>query len=67
MVESLQTSAQLTTVVEVDVTNIARLRDRAKAAFEAREGVKLTFLQFFAQATIEALKVHPKLNAVIDS
>ena len=66
MVESLQTSAQLTTVVEADVTNIARLRDRAKAAFEAREGVKLTFLPFFAQATVEALKIHPKLNAVIN-
>ena len=67
MVESLQTSAQLTTVVEADVTNIARLRDRAKAAFEAREGVKLTFLPFFAQATVEALKIHPKLNAVINA
>jgi 2-oxoglutarate dehydrogenase E2 component (dihydrolipoamide succinyltransferase) len=67
MVESLQTSAQLTTVVEVDVTNIARLRERAKADFEAREGVKLTFLPFFAQATVEALKVHPKLNSVIDA
>jgi pyruvate dehydrogenase E2 component (dihydrolipoamide acetyltransferase) len=67
MVESLQTSAQLTTVVEADVTNIARLRDRAKAAFEAREGVKLTFLPFFAQAAVEALKVHPKLNALIDT
>ncbi len=67
MVESLQTSAQLTTVVEVDVTNIARLRDRAKAAFEAREGVKLTFLPFFAQATVEALKIHPKLNSVINA
>ena len=66
MVESLQTSAQLTTVVEADVTAIARLRDRAKAAFEAREGVKLSFLPFFALATVEALKVHPKLNAVID-
>jgi 2-oxoglutarate dehydrogenase E2 component (dihydrolipoamide succinyltransferase) len=66
MVESLQTSAQLTTVVEADVTRIARLRDRAKGAFEAREGVKLTFLPFFAQAAVEALKVHPKLNAVID-
>ena len=66
MVESLQNSAQLTTVVEADVTNIARLRDRAKAAFEAREGVKLTFLPFFAQATVEALKIHPKLNAVIN-
>ena len=60
MVESLQTSAQLTTVVEADVTAIARLRDRAKAAFEAREGVKLSFLPFFALATVEALKVHPQ-------
>jgi len=67
MVESLQTSAQLTTVVEADVTSIARLRERAKAAFEAREGVKLSFLPFFALATVEALKVHPKLNAVIDT
>ena len=41
--------------------------DRAKAAFEAREGVKLSFLPFFALATVEALKVHPKLNAVIDT
>ncbi len=67
MVESLQTSAQLTTVVEADVTAIARLRDRAKAGFEAREGVKLSFLPFFALAVVEALKVHPKLNAVIDT
>ena len=67
MVESLQTSAQLTTVVEADVTNIARLRERAKAAFQTREGVKLTFLPFFAQATVEALKVHPGLNAVLNS
>ena len=67
MVESLQTSAQLTTVVEADVTAIARLRGRAKAAFEAREGVKLSFLPFFALATVEALKVHPRLNAIIDT
>ncbi len=67
MVESLQTSAQLTTVVEADVTAIARLRDRIKSAFEAREGVKLSFLPFFALATVEALKAHPKLNAVIDT
>jgi pyruvate dehydrogenase E2 component (dihydrolipoamide acetyltransferase) len=67
MVESLQVSAQLTTVIEADVTNIARLRDRARADFESREGVKLTFLPFFALATVEALKAHPKLNAVIDS
>jgi pyruvate dehydrogenase E2 component (dihydrolipoamide acetyltransferase) len=67
MVESLQTSAQLTTVVEADVTAIARLRGRAKADFEAREGVKLSFLPFFALATVEALKVHPRLNASIDA
>jgi 2-oxoglutarate dehydrogenase E2 component (dihydrolipoamide succinyltransferase) len=67
MVESLQTSAQLTTVVEADVTAIARLRDLAKADFQAREGVKLSFLPFFALAAVEALKVHPRLNAVIDT
>jgi pyruvate dehydrogenase E2 component (dihydrolipoyllysine-residue acetyltransferase) len=67
MVESLQTSAQLTTVTEADVTAIARLRDRAKADFEAREGVKLSFLPFFALAAVEALKIHPRLNAVIDT
>jgi pyruvate dehydrogenase E2 component (dihydrolipoyllysine-residue acetyltransferase) len=66
MVESLHVSAQLTTVVEADVTAIARLRDAAKSDFEAREGVKLSFLPFFALAAVEALKVHPKLNAVID-
>ena len=66
MVESLQISAQLTTVIEVDVTKIARLRDRAKASFEAREGTKLTFLPFFAVAVCEALKQHPVLNASID-
>jgi 2-oxoglutarate dehydrogenase E2 component (dihydrolipoamide succinyltransferase) len=67
MVESLHVSAQLTTVVEVDVTKIARLRDRAKAAFEAREGVKLSFLPFFAVATVEALKAHPAVNSSIDT
>jgi len=66
MVESLQTSAQLTQVVEVDVTRIARLRSRAKSAFEQREGVKLTFLPFFAKAAVEALKQHAKLNASIN-
>jgi pyruvate dehydrogenase E2 component (dihydrolipoamide acetyltransferase) len=67
MVESLQTSAQLTTVVEADVTAIARLRERTRAGFEAREGVRLSFLPFFALATVEALKAHPKLNSVIDT
>lgn len=67
MVESLQVSAQLTTVVEVDVTRIARLRDQAKGEFLRREGVKLSFMPFFAIAAIEALKQHPKLNATINS
>jgi 2-oxoglutarate dehydrogenase E2 component (dihydrolipoamide succinyltransferase) len=66
MVESLQVSAQLTTVVEVDVTRIARLRAAAKATFEAREGTKLSFLPFFALATVEALKAHPVVNCSID-
>ena len=66
MTESLQVSAQLTTVVEVDVTRIAKLRTQAKGSFEAREGVKLSFLPFFAVATVEALKAHPVVNASID-
>ncbi|MGQ0842046.1 2-oxoglutarate dehydrogenase, E2 component, dihydrolipoamide succinyltransferase [Actinokineospora sp.] len=66
MVESLQTAAQLTQVIEVDVTRIAKLRSKSKTAFEQREGVKLTFLPFFAKAAVEALKQHPKLNASID-
>ncbi|MCU1654007.1 MAG: Dihydrolipoyllysine-residue succinyltransferase component of 2-oxoglutarate dehydrogenase complex [Pseudonocardia sp.] len=66
MVESLQVSAQLTAVVEVDVTRVALLRQRAKAAFQAREGAKLTFLPFFVKATVDALKLFPQLNASVD-
>ena len=66
MLESLQTSAQLTTVVEVDITKVARLRDRAKGTFESREGVKLSFLPFFAVAVCEALKQHPVVNASVE-
>jgi 2-oxoglutarate dehydrogenase E2 component (dihydrolipoamide succinyltransferase) len=66
MTESLQTSAQLTSVVEADVTRIARLRAAAKDDFATREGTKLSFLPFFALATVEALKLHPLLNASID-
>jgi 2-oxoglutarate dehydrogenase E2 component (dihydrolipoamide succinyltransferase) len=66
MLESLHVSAQLTTVVEVDVTKIARLRDRSKANFEVREGVKLSFLPFFAVAICEALKQHPVLNSSVE-
>jgi 2-oxoglutarate dehydrogenase E2 component (dihydrolipoamide succinyltransferase) len=66
MVESLQVSAQLTTVVEADVTRIARLRERVSDQFLQREGVKLTFLPFFAKAVVAALKAHPTVNASID-
>lgn len=66
MVESLHISAQLTTVIEVDVTKIARLRERAKVKFEEREGVKLTFLPFFAVAVCEALKQHPVVNSSVE-
>ncbi len=67
MVESLQVSAQLTTVVEVDVTAVARLRESAKKGFAEREGVKLSFMPFFARAVIDTLKAHPALNAAIDT
>ena len=66
MVESLQISAQLTSVVEVDVTRIAALRNKSKVAFEQREGVKLSFLPFFAKAACEALKQFPTVNATIN-
>jgi 2-oxoglutarate dehydrogenase E2 component (dihydrolipoamide succinyltransferase) len=67
MVESLQVSAQLTTVVEVDLTNVSRLRARVKDDFFAREGVKLSYLPFLVKAAVEALKAHPKVNATIDT
>ena len=66
MVESLRVSAQLTTVVEVDMTKVARVRDAAKADFAQREGTKLSFLPFIAQATAEALKAHPGINASVE-
>jgi 2-oxoglutarate dehydrogenase E2 component (dihydrolipoamide succinyltransferase) len=66
MVESLQVSAQLTTVVEVDLTKVARIRERSKKDFLAREGVKLSFLPFLALAATEALKAHPMVNASIE-
>ncbi|MBC9821065.1 2-oxoglutarate dehydrogenase, E2 component, dihydrolipoamide succinyltransferase [Terrabacter sp. MAHUQ-38] len=66
MVESLQVSAQLTTVVEVDLTKVARLRARVKGDFEAREGTKLSFLPFIALAATEALKAHPMVNASVE-
>ena len=63
---SMQTSAQLTSVVEVDVTNIATFRDRVKSDFQSKTGSKLSFLPFFALAAAEALKAFPVINATID-
>ncbi|GHJ19611.1 2-oxoglutarate dehydrogenase, E2 component, dihydrolipoamide succinyltransferase [Streptomyces albus] len=63
MMKALHSQAQLSTVVEVDVTRIMKLRARAKDAFQAREGVKLSPMPFFVQAAAEALKAHPAVNA----
>ncbi|WP_433529287.1 2-oxoglutarate dehydrogenase, E2 component, dihydrolipoamide succinyltransferase [Micromonospora sp. CA-263727] len=66
MQQSLHEMAQLTTVIEVDVTKIAKLRAQAKESFVARHGVKLSFLPFFALAAIEALQTYPIVNARMD-
>ncbi|HEV7741921.1 MAG TPA: 2-oxoglutarate dehydrogenase, E2 component, dihydrolipoamide succinyltransferase [Pseudolysinimonas sp.] len=65
-VVSMQTMAQLTTVVEVDVTKVAAFRDEVKAAFQAKTGTKLNFLPFFALASAEALRAYPIINATVD-
>jgi 2-oxoglutarate dehydrogenase E2 component (dihydrolipoamide succinyltransferase) len=67
MVQSLHISAQLTSVVEVDVTKIATLRNKVKETFVAREGVKLSFLPFFAKVSVECLKEFPIVNATISA
>ncbi|KAB1931813.1 2-oxoglutarate dehydrogenase, E2 component, dihydrolipoamide succinyltransferase [Micromonospora sp. ALFpr18c] len=66
MQQSLHETAQLTTVVEVDVTRVAKLRTQAKDSFQAKHGVKLSFLPFFALAAIEALQTHPIIQASMD-
>ncbi|WP_328418982.1 2-oxoglutarate dehydrogenase, E2 component, dihydrolipoamide succinyltransferase [Micromonospora sp. NBC_00389] len=66
MQESLHEMAQLTTVIEVDVTRIAKLRTQAKDSFQQRHGVKLSFLPFFALAAVEALQTYPIVNARMD-
>jgi 2-oxoglutarate dehydrogenase E2 component (dihydrolipoamide succinyltransferase) len=66
MMKALHSQAQLTTVVEVDVTRLMRLRARAKEAFAAREGVKLSPMPFFVKAAAQALKAHPVINARIN-
>lgn len=65
-VASMQQTAQLTTVVEVDVTEVAELRQAAKEQFHRTTGVKLTFLPFFVKAASEALRVFPIINAVVE-
>lgn len=65
-VVSMQSTAQLTTVVEVDVTRLAQFRDRVKAAFLEKTGTKLSFLPFFTLAAAEALKTYPIINATVD-
>ncbi|WP_350346737.1 2-oxoglutarate dehydrogenase, E2 component, dihydrolipoamide succinyltransferase [Agromyces sp. G08B096] len=65
-VVSMQSTAQLTSVVEVDVTKVARLRDRVKGDFQAKTGNKLSFLPFFALAAVEALRAYPIINSTVD-
>jgi 2-oxoglutarate dehydrogenase E2 component (dihydrolipoamide succinyltransferase) len=65
-VVSMQSTAQLTSVVEVDVTRVARLRDRVKGAFQEKTGTKLSFLPFFALAAVEALRAYPIVNSTVD-
>ncbi|WP_344256581.1 2-oxo acid dehydrogenase subunit E2, partial [Agromyces humatus] len=65
-VVSMTSTAQLTTVVEVDVTRVARLRDTVKADFLAKTGNKLSFLPFFAMAAAEALQAYPIINSTVD-
>src|SRR5690606_19300090 len=65
-VASMQQTAQLTTVVEVDVTKLAEYRDSVKASFQQKTGDKLSFLPFFALAAAEALQAYPVINATVD-
>jgi 2-oxoglutarate dehydrogenase E2 component (dihydrolipoamide succinyltransferase) len=65
-VVSMQSTAQLTTVVEADVTAVARLRTAVKDEFLAKTGQKLSFLPFFALAAVEALQQYPIINATVD-
>ncbi len=66
MVMSKRTSAHVTTVHKVDMTKVAKIRDRQKADFQARHGFSLTYLPFVVRATVEALRTFPIVNASID-
>jgi pyruvate dehydrogenase E2 component (dihydrolipoamide acetyltransferase) len=67
MVESMRVSPHVHTAYKIDMTRIARLRDRQKAAFEQRNGVKLTWMPFIAAAAIQALQRYPVVNASLES
>ncbi|WP_333618788.1 2-oxoglutarate dehydrogenase, E2 component, dihydrolipoamide succinyltransferase [Dietzia sp.] len=64
--EALQSTAQLTQVFEVDMSRVGQLRSASKADFQAKHGVKLTYLPFYAKAAVEALVSHPNVNASYD-
>lgn len=66
MVMSKRTSAHVTTIHKVDMTKVAKMRERHKADFQARYGISLTFLPFVARATVEALRAYPLLNGSIE-
>ena len=66
MTRSKSTSAHVTSFAEIDVTGLVQLREKNKAAFQAREGVKLTYTPFFIEAAVEALRTHPLMNASVD-
>jgi 2-oxoglutarate dehydrogenase E2 component (dihydrolipoamide succinyltransferase) len=66
MTRSIDTAAHVTNIVEVDMTRVAMLRDRAKGDFKKREGFSLTFLPFVASAVIQALRAFPEFNAHLD-
>ncbi len=66
MTRSKATSAHVTSFAEIDVTNLVRFREANKAAFQQREGIKLTYTPFFVFAAVEALKDHPILNSSVE-
>ena len=65
-VASMQASAQLTSVVEVDVTRVAQMRAKVQSEFTAKAGTKLSFMPFFTLAAAEALAAHPKINSTVE-
>jgi len=66
MVASRRTSAHVTTIHKVDMTKVARMRDRHKAAFQSNYGMSLTYLPFVVRATVVGLRTYPLLNAAIE-